>query len=532
MRAVIYTRYSTDRQSESSIEDQVRVCRDRAEREGLQLVGVHSDGAVSGTVPVGARVGGNALLCDAMADRFDVLVLEGLDRLSRDQVEQERIVRRLEHRGMRIIGVADGYDSRHGARKIMRGVRGLINELYIDDLRHKTQRGMHGQVDRGFIASGKCYGYDIERTDAGSRYVINTEQARWVLWIFEQMAAGRSIRSVVYELNACEVPSPRGKSWAVSAIYGSPIKGSGLVNNVLYRGVYIWNRSQWVKDPDTGKRQRIERPRSEWRIGDMPALRIVPEELWLKVRARIDAGRGPDGRKAMKRPMATLLGGLMHCPHCGGPMTAVNSISYGCNRRHDSGETVCAGFFIKRDVAEKRLISVVRNGMLSPKAAMVFEQEMLSQISASIEQRQSSITAARRRLAQLDDEIQRLVDALASAGGSAALLARLQASERERDQLAYDVSQMPEARDELPNVRHIYRTRLAALNEAMKSDTLQAREALRDVLGRVDIELRRDAQEVWAKIETAPALLMALGAVSNGGSGGLLPPLQTEIRLI
>ena len=46
-----------------------------------------------------------------MAGNYDALMLEGLDRLSRDQVEQERIARRLAYRGIEIAGVADGYDS-------------------------------------------------------------------------------------------------------------------------------------------------------------------------------------------------------------------------------------------------------------------------------------------------------------------------------------------------------------------------------------------------------------------------------------
>ncbi len=58
--------------------------------------------------------------------------------------------------------------------------------------------------------------------------------------------------SYVAKLNAKGVPAPRGDSWAVSALYGNPLKGAGVVNNQLYAGTYVWNRSQWIKDPDTG----------------------------------------------------------------------------------------------------------------------------------------------------------------------------------------------------------------------------------------------------------------------------------------
>ena len=226
MKATIYARYSSDKQSETSLDDQLRVCRARADREGATVEFERCDAAISGSTAVGTRPAGNAMLADALAGRFDLLLVEGLDRLARDQVEQEQIVRRLEHRGIRIIGVSDGYDSRHSGRKIMRGVRGLINDLYLDDLRSKTHRGQAGQVERGYIAGGKSYGYDIVKADGGSTYKINESQARWVVWILEQYAAGNSVQRIAHELNNQGVSSPRDSTWAVSTIYGSPVKGS------------------------------------------------------------------------------------------------------------------------------------------------------------------------------------------------------------------------------------------------------------------------------------------------------------------
>ena len=154
MDAVIYARYSTDKQRETSIDDQSRVCRARAELLRVTISSVHADDGISGSTPVAARPGGRALLADAIAGRFQVLLLESLDRLSRDLVEQETIVRRLEHRGIRIIGCSDGYDTAIGnSRKIHRGMRGLINEIYLDDLRAKVHRGLSGQISRGYHAA-------------------------------------------------------------------------------------------------------------------------------------------------------------------------------------------------------------------------------------------------------------------------------------------------------------------------------------------------------------------------------------------
>jgi DNA invertase Pin-like site-specific DNA recombinase len=48
MRVSIYARYSSDKQREASIEDQVRLCEERAAREGWRVVKRYTDHAISG----------------------------------------------------------------------------------------------------------------------------------------------------------------------------------------------------------------------------------------------------------------------------------------------------------------------------------------------------------------------------------------------------------------------------------------------------------------------------------------------------
>ena len=252
MTAAIYTRYSTDRQRETSLADQAHVCQARADALGLSIFSTYGDDGISGSTPVARRPEGARLVADALAGRFTVLLVEGLDRLSRDMVEQERMVRRLEHRGIRILGVADGYDSDGSGRKIHRTMRGLINEIYLDDLRHKTHRGLAGQLARGGHAGGVPFGY--RSVVAGDVHVLEVEpaQAAIVREIFEHYADGWSCQRIAADLNARAIKTGRGGTWSVSALYGSPAKGSGVLNNELYIGRMVWNRSQWVKDPDTG----------------------------------------------------------------------------------------------------------------------------------------------------------------------------------------------------------------------------------------------------------------------------------------
>ena len=79
----LYARHSSDNQREASIEDQLRLCRERAEREGWMVIDSYSDRSISGESLI--RPGVQALMQDAQAGRFNLVLAESLDRISRDQ---------------------------------------------------------------------------------------------------------------------------------------------------------------------------------------------------------------------------------------------------------------------------------------------------------------------------------------------------------------------------------------------------------------------------------------------------------------
>ncbi len=280
-RAAIYSRFSTDRQSESSPEDQVRLCSDRALSLRIDVVAYFEDRAVSGGVPIASRAGGRGLLAGALAGDFDVIVVEGLDRLSRDLVDQERVLRRLESNGLRVVGVKDGYDSFAGkSRKILRQVRGMINEIYRDDAADNTRRGQVGQFLRGFHAGGMCFGYTTMAVEGGRRLVVKDDEAEIVRWIFEQAGVHRRRDSQIANLlNERGVVSKRGGLWKTTAV-------RELLRQPLLTGKVIFGRFTWMKDPDSGRRRYRERPESEWLVRFDEALRIVSDAAWEAVVAR------------------------------------------------------------------------------------------------------------------------------------------------------------------------------------------------------------------------------------------------------
>ena len=82
-RAVIYARYSSDLQSDASIEDQVRLAKRLINDQNMELTQTYTDHGISGASLL--RPGYQQLLSDARTGMFDIVVAESIDRLSRDQ---------------------------------------------------------------------------------------------------------------------------------------------------------------------------------------------------------------------------------------------------------------------------------------------------------------------------------------------------------------------------------------------------------------------------------------------------------------
>jgi site-specific DNA recombinase len=210
MRAVIYARYSSDLQSTASIDDQIRLCRERVERENGTVVDLYADYAISGS-SLRNRPSMQALLNQARNGKFDCVFAEALDRISRDQEDIAAIYKRLGHSGIRLFTLAEGEIT-----ELHVGLKGTMNALYLKDLAHKTRRGLRGRVESGRSGGGLCYGYDVvhetapDGTAVPGRRRINETEAEVVRQIFVSFASGHSPRRIALDLNRARIRAPGG----------------------------------------------------------------------------------------------------------------------------------------------------------------------------------------------------------------------------------------------------------------------------------------------------------------------------------
>ena len=488
--AAIYARYSSDLQRDASVEDQVRLCEERLKAEGHALIQVYQDRAISGS-SIHNREGIQRLMEAVRLGGVDLVMAEALDRLSRDQEDIAAIYKRLQFAGVTLTTLAEGEIS-----ELHIGLKGTMNALFLKDLAAKTRRGLEGRIRQSKSGGGNAYGYDVvKKVDSNGEPVrgdrtINHEQADIIRRVFTEFSNGRSPRAIAHDLNAEGISGPRDRNWGPSTIYGNWRRGTGILNNELYAGKLIWNRQHFIKDPQTGKRQARMNPESDWIIKDVPALRIIDEELWLRVKRRqnntrrkiVADNRGTRTERA-RRPRY-LFSGLLKCGVCGGGYSKISQQHYGCSTARNKG--TCDNMLtIRRDIVEETVLSGLKEQMMQPDAYKEFVSEFnreMNRLGASEDQERSRLA---KDLSHIDQNLARLIDAIKSGVPGSVVKEEISTLELRKTELKNQLDAVPAPQPRLhPRLADLYRDKVANMVEALNApDTVaNAAEAIRGLI--------------------------------------------------
>jgi DNA invertase Pin-like site-specific DNA recombinase len=160
-RCAIYARYSREKQKPLTVDQQIRKCREYAERNGLLVLDRHiyADEAISGATD--DRAGLRTLLSVARENPrpFDILLADDTSRLSRRLADSLRIFEQLQFTGVRVIFVAQGIDTSSEQAELLVGVHGIVDSIYLKDLAKRTYRGVEQLALNGLHTGGRVFGY-------------------------------------------------------------------------------------------------------------------------------------------------------------------------------------------------------------------------------------------------------------------------------------------------------------------------------------------------------------------------------------
>lgn len=523
-RVALYARYSSDNQRDASIDDQFRICREEAKRQRWKVVGAYRDAGISGASMI-LRPGIQALLQDAQASRFDIVLAEALDRISRDQADVATLFKHLKFAGVPIVTLAEGEIS-----ELHVGLKGTMNALFLKDLAAKTHRGLRGRVEEGKSGGGLCYGYRVlKKLDARGVQIkgdreIDACQADVIRRIFRDFAAGVSPRSIAKALNDQGVGGPDGKLWNDTTIRGHVKRGTGIINNELYISRLVWNRQRYVKDPSTGRRVSRLNPETDWIVTDVPELRIIDDELWHAVKARqsevaekhmnlAEAVREHHSKNKLngaRRPRS-LLSGLIFCGCCGGPYSLRGADRFACSN-HISNGSCTSSRTIPREELEPRVLAGLRDRMMAPEVAAEAMRAYAEETNRLNRERRSNAETRHVELAKIQKQIRGVIEAIKEGMFHPSMKAEMDTLEAREAELTVLLADIPnDAPDRLPNASAIYAKKISRLTEALNrpEDRGEAAEALGMLIEKIVLRPGPNRGEIDA------TLYGELGAILN-----------------
>lgn len=411
MNTVIYARYSAGpRQTDQSIEGQLRVCTDFCKQRGLTVIDTYCDRHISGRTD--ERPEFQRLIADAKRKKFEAVVVYKTDRFARNKYDSAVYKRELKRNGIQIFYAAEAIpDGPEGI--ILESLMEGLAEYYSAELAQKIKRGMHESALKcQSTGSGRPLGY---RVDEQKRFQIDPESAQTVQTIFEQYIKGESNAAICELLNSRGLRTAQGKPFNKNSI-------NRIIKNRKYIGEYRYHDIV------------VE--------GGMPA--IIPKDTFNLAQAEMERRRT---RKAPKSPKAEyLLAGRLFCGHCKGPMQGVSGTGksgnkwyyYYCGNTRGKNKT-CDKKQVSRDRLERAVVDFT--------VRYILQEEVLEELARKVhaaQERQndtaSEIAFYEKKLADNKKSIANVLRAIESGAATQTLPARLQELENEQAVILGEIS--------------------------------------------------------------------------------------------
>ena len=510
MKVSIYARYSSQNQSEKSIDDQVRVCKEYVRLHDMSVEDKHIyvDEAMSGSII--NRPALQSLQIAAENKEFEAVVVDDLSRLSRSNHQMLTMVLKFNYLQIKIVSVSDGIITDDENSKLGIHLRGLMNELYLDDLKKKTMRGLEGQKLRGFSVGESVYGYFTQPVGElklnkkgqakydGKVHKIHSEEAAIVRRIYKEFLEGKSLNKIVRELNQDKISTKKGLpgGWNISSV-------SKILKNERYIGRWTWKKHKGIRDPMTGRRKKVIRPENEWLSTFREDLIIIDKEQWGKAQKRWEEIKGtwPVRKKYRNSNLkqqsyihsnpSHLLSGLMKCHCCGGAIVLVSGKGTGYYGCYNSKRKTCKNnLLVPRKRLEKIIIAELQQKILTLKNLSYVYEKVERLVSSGMNEVPELIKKKKSQYEKSLQEVQNYLNYIKTGNFSKAVSEALKQAEDKTENLGEEVKSLEFQKQntfKTPPEEWI-KDRLDTLCQTLSKDTCSSALALKPLLGTIQLE--------------------------------------------
>ena len=377
MKAVIYARFSSDKQNEASIEGQLRECMQYAEFNGIQVIGNYIDRAMSAKTD--HRPEFQHMIKDSYKNLFDVVLVWKLDRFARNRYDSAYYKNILKKNGVRLVSIKESISQ--GADGILlEAILEGYAEYYSAELSEKVKRGMTENALKAKANGVRApFGYYIDNDD---KYQIDESIAPVVKEIYSLYLEGKRVKDIAKLMNARGIKN-RGYEMNYNSVFR-------ILTNRKYIGEYKFGD---IILPDA-----------------MPA--IIDVDTFNEVQRRLKNNKKAP---AMHRSEDDyLLTTKIFCGKCGAMMTGEIGTShtqakyryYKCNH---AKKRKCDKKAVKKDWIEDLVIEEI--------LTLISNDEVVNELSDRIYEMQAeesaAVTVVKNQLTEVERKLNNLAEAIA-----------------------------------------------------------------------------------------------------------------------
>ncbi len=343
MRACIYARYSSDKQSDGfSIEGQIHACTEFANRNNYQIVKTYVDEAKSGTSD--KRVSFQEMLTDArsLEKPFDYILVYNYERFSRSRQDQINYKNELRFLEIYVVSITQPIDHESPDSVLLESLYEGMAEQYSRKLSRDVKRGMIESAKRGYWTGGlPPLGYKLSPTESGKKKLIVCNLSSQVIKdIFSLYASEKhGFKQITKLMN---------QEYSTYGYIFTPKKIKDILKNKRYTGTMIWGEKQDKRKRGWSSNNNIVEVKNTHEG-------IIKNKTFEKVQ-KLLIGRKTYTHKKLSN---YLLSGLIRCGKCGSSVVGVSAKSgkylyYTCSNKRKTGQ--CDMRSVNADKIEPKII--------------------------------------------------------------------------------------------------------------------------------------------------------------------------------
>lgn len=386
MRAAIYSRKSIFTGKGESIDNQIQMCREYAQKNlnVKDFIIYEDEGFSGGNIN---RPKFQELIQDVKNKRFDILICYRLDRISRNVADFSSTLELLQNNNIEFISIKEQFDTSTPIGKAMVYIASVFAQLERETIAERVRdnmielakagRWLGGQTPLGFYSKQITYKDSELKEKTMSKLFPITSELSQVKLIYDKYLETGSIHMVVKYLLANNIKGKNGGDFAsmsVNDILRNPVyvisdeevfkylleKGINICGTPNGNGILIYNKKN-----SKYKQKDI----SEWIAAVSIHKGIIPSNEWLEVQKKLDINSNKKNPR-QGTSKKSLLSGLLKCHKCGSPMR----VSYGrpkknsderiyyyvCTMKSHSAQSRCSNPNIRGDKLEKIVIDHIK----------------------------------------------------------------------------------------------------------------------------------------------------------------------------